>query len=207
LIAAIAGEVEAGFGERVGIGAHHRAKAAEFLQHGLGQRLYVAALVGGEQQHFEQFVVGQAFGTGGHHPLAQPLTMAEKVRPGGRFGELVAVAAVPRGIRKRSRPVGAAFPPLDAIDLAAQRPYPLLLGGIEHPDMSDGVPLSAEAARPGREIGVVRRADDDMAVPFHDRERHPTPRLQHACRQSWHRQRQCCVMRDAGCGGAAKAGR
>src|SRR5271154_2096003 len=92
----------------------------------------------------------------------------------------MAVPATRRGGRERGRPVFAVFRPLRAVNFSAQRFYPVLLGGVEHPYVANGIPFSAETARPGRKIGVVRRVDDDMAVPFHDRERHPTPRLQRA---------------------------
>lgn len=112
------------------------------------------------------------------------------VRPGGSFGELVAVPATHRGVRERGRTVFAAFRPVRAVYLSAQRCYPVLLGGVEDPYVPDGIPFAAKAACPGRKIGVVRRADDDMAVSFHDRERHPTPCLQHARRRTWRGERQ-----------------
>ena len=71
----------------------------------LCRRLHIALRVGGEQQHFEQLVIGQALGPGGDHPLAQPAAMAVIMRHSGhRFGELV--PAVPHGVRERqpSRP-------------------------------------------------------------------------------------------------------
>jgi hypothetical protein len=118
------------------------------------------------------------------------------VRPSGPFGELIAVPATRRGVRERGRPVFAGFRPVRAVNLSAQRRYPVLLGGVEHPYVPDGIPFAAKAACPRRKIGVVRRADDDMAVSLHDRERHPTPRLQHARRRTWRGERQYRVTHE-----------
>ena len=78
-----------------------------------------------------------------------------------------------RGAGDRSHRVGAVCP----IDFAAKRSYAVLFAGIEYPHVPRGIPVSSEKTCPGREVWVIRRADDDAAALFNNRDSHPTPRL------------------------------
>ena len=137
-------------------------------------RLHVALRVGGEQQHFEQLVVGQALGPGGDHPLAQSAAMAVIMRHAGRrLSELI--LPLLRGVREGHPLVLAVLQRVGAIDIIAQRPHPIMIGCVEDPDALRLIPDAAETACSGGEVRVIGGADDDAAVPLNDRERHPTP--------------------------------
>jgi hypothetical protein len=97
--------------------------------------------------------------------------MTKVVGGGGAVGK--SVAALPCRVRERCASLGA----VRAVDLAAEHPDARLVPGAEDPDAACRVPFAAEHAGARRKIGVIGRADGDMAVLFHNRERHPTARL------------------------------
>ena len=170
-----AGEVKPGLEQRVEIRAHHFAEAAETREKRLRDRLDIASLDGGEQQHLEQLVIRQIPGSGVDQPLAQPLAMAPDNAAARGLGELASPAVVARGGRKRSDPVRPGFQAAGAVDLPAQRRYPFPFAGVEHPRMPRAVPPAAKEARPRREIGMEGSADREAAVLFDDRDSHARP--------------------------------
>src|SRR6516165_9833498 len=96
-----------------------------------------------------------------------------------RFREPLRVMT--HGLRERSRPGRTSFFTICAVYLTAQRPHVILVAGIEDPYAPRGVPHSAEAASPEREIRVVGTADSNAAVLlFDDQRRHSTSHFQSA---------------------------
>ena len=66
----------------LGAGGQHIGQAAETLDQRLGDGLGVLARVVGEEQDFQDLVIGQRFRAAREQPLAHPVAMAEMAGPG-----------------------------------------------------------------------------------------------------------------------------
>jgi hypothetical protein len=154
-----------------GSAAIYCGEAAECRDERRCYRPDVTARLRGEQDDFKQLVIRQALGPVGEYAFPKALAMAEIVPPDGRLGKLSAVA-----VGRRRERLGS----VRAVNLAAERPYALAIAGIEQPYAPRTIPLSAEHPRSRWEIGMARGTDRKATPQFHDRDRHPIPRIPNA---------------------------